>query len=274
MIEDFLELSKDEKLTLEARNEARLAVARLRYERKDFEGALKAYEMVQLPALDPGPGHPLPGGGLDPVQPRAAPGDHRSAHHPGRAELPRRVPARQVHPPGAGLPRPLPLPAGQARGQGAQPPLQRLAGGHPRARRPDPGPPAAPRRGQPRQHQAGLAVPRVAQRGGRAPRPVRRRLRRPALHAPHQGLRPGARRGRAHLPAAAPRRGARGGGQAAPGRRAGAADGVRGRPQALRARQARGEARPDGEGAAAHRRRRSPSSSTASTGTTSSAATG
>ncbi len=54
MIEDFLELSKDEKLTQEARNEARLAVARLRYERKDFEGALKAYEMVQLPSLDPG----------------------------------------------------------------------------------------------------------------------------------------------------------------------------------------------------------------------------
>ena len=54
MIEDFLTLSKDDKLTLEARNEARLAVARLRYERKDFEGALKAYEMVQLPSLDPG----------------------------------------------------------------------------------------------------------------------------------------------------------------------------------------------------------------------------
>lgn len=54
MIEDFLALSNDEKLTMEARNEARLAVARLRYERKDFEGALKAYEMVQLPSLDPG----------------------------------------------------------------------------------------------------------------------------------------------------------------------------------------------------------------------------
>src|SRR5262249_31161817 len=40
VIDDFLELSKDEKLTLEARNEARLAVARLRYEKKDFEGAL------------------------------------------------------------------------------------------------------------------------------------------------------------------------------------------------------------------------------------------
>jgi len=54
MIADFLTLSQDDKLTLEARNEARLAVARLRYERKDFEGALKAYEMVQLPSLDPG----------------------------------------------------------------------------------------------------------------------------------------------------------------------------------------------------------------------------
>jgi hypothetical protein len=54
MVEDFLALSNDEKLTQEARNEARLAVARLRYERKDFEGALKAYDMVQLPSLDPG----------------------------------------------------------------------------------------------------------------------------------------------------------------------------------------------------------------------------
>ncbi|MGO9831054.1 MAG: hypothetical protein ACLPJH_13025 [Myxococcaceae bacterium] len=54
MIDDFLALSNDDKLTLEARNEARLAVARLRYERKDYEGALKAYDMVQLPTLDPG----------------------------------------------------------------------------------------------------------------------------------------------------------------------------------------------------------------------------
>jgi len=54
MIDDFLELSKDQKLTQEARNEARLAVARLRYEKKDYEGALKAYDMVQLPSLDPG----------------------------------------------------------------------------------------------------------------------------------------------------------------------------------------------------------------------------
>jgi hypothetical protein len=54
MIADFLALSDDEKLTQEARNEARLAVARLRYERKDYEGALKAYDTVQLPSLDPG----------------------------------------------------------------------------------------------------------------------------------------------------------------------------------------------------------------------------
>ena len=70
-IVDFLELSKDEKLTLEARNEARLAVARLRYEKKDYEGALKAYDMVQLPTLDPGRRRSTwrrP----DPLQPRAA----------------------------------------------------------------------------------------------------------------------------------------------------------------------------------------------------------
>jgi hypothetical protein len=54
VIDDFLELSKDQKLTMEARNEARLAVARLRYEKKDYDGALKAYDMVQLPSLDPG----------------------------------------------------------------------------------------------------------------------------------------------------------------------------------------------------------------------------
>jgi tetratricopeptide (TPR) repeat protein len=54
VIDDFLELSKDTKLTMEARNEARLAVARLRYEKKDYDGALKAYDMVQLPSLDPG----------------------------------------------------------------------------------------------------------------------------------------------------------------------------------------------------------------------------
>jgi len=54
LINDFLGLSKDEKLTREARNEAALAVARLRYERKDFKGALEAYALVKLPELDPG----------------------------------------------------------------------------------------------------------------------------------------------------------------------------------------------------------------------------
>ncbi len=54
MIEQFLALAKDERLTLEARNEAMLAVARLRYEQQDFEGALANYGLVQLPALDPG----------------------------------------------------------------------------------------------------------------------------------------------------------------------------------------------------------------------------
>ncbi|WIG95303.1 hypothetical protein [Myxococcus sp. SDU36] len=54
IIADFLALSADEKLTREARNEAALAVARLRYERKDFQGALEAYDRVKLPELDPG----------------------------------------------------------------------------------------------------------------------------------------------------------------------------------------------------------------------------
>ncbi len=54
LIGDFLALSQDEKLTREARNEAALAVARLRYERTDFKGALEAYALVKLPELDPG----------------------------------------------------------------------------------------------------------------------------------------------------------------------------------------------------------------------------
>lgn len=54
MVEDFLALAEDEKLSQETRNESRLAVARLRYEKRDYEGALEAYEKVQLPPLDPG----------------------------------------------------------------------------------------------------------------------------------------------------------------------------------------------------------------------------
>src|SRR5207237_6210297 len=36
------------------RNDAMLAVARLRYEQRDFKGALDAYELVKLPEFDPG----------------------------------------------------------------------------------------------------------------------------------------------------------------------------------------------------------------------------
>ena len=46
IINDFLELSKDTKLTQDSRNEALLAVGRLRYERKDFQGALEAYQKM------------------------------------------------------------------------------------------------------------------------------------------------------------------------------------------------------------------------------------
>jgi len=54
MIEQFFELGKDPKLTLEARNDALMAVARLRYEAQDFTAALEAYSLVQLPSLAPG----------------------------------------------------------------------------------------------------------------------------------------------------------------------------------------------------------------------------
>lgn len=54
MIDQFFELAKDEKLTQDARNDAMLAVARLRYELGDFNGALEAYNLVKLPSLDPG----------------------------------------------------------------------------------------------------------------------------------------------------------------------------------------------------------------------------
>lgn len=54
MIDEFLKLSGDQKLTHEMRNEAMLAVARLRYEQHNYDGALEAYRKVQLPPLDPG----------------------------------------------------------------------------------------------------------------------------------------------------------------------------------------------------------------------------
>jgi hypothetical protein len=54
LINEFWELGHDLKLSLETRNEALMAAARLRYEKKDFQGALDAYAQVKLPPLDPG----------------------------------------------------------------------------------------------------------------------------------------------------------------------------------------------------------------------------
>lgn len=54
LIDAFYELSRDPKLTPAMKNESLLAVARLKYEKQDYEGALKAYAEVKLPPLDPG----------------------------------------------------------------------------------------------------------------------------------------------------------------------------------------------------------------------------
>lgn len=53
MIEEFQQLAKDPKLNQETRNEAQLAVARLKYELKDWQGALDAYKAVVVPELSP-----------------------------------------------------------------------------------------------------------------------------------------------------------------------------------------------------------------------------
>ncbi len=180
LINDFLALSKDEKLTREARNEAALAVARLRYERKDYTGALEAYTLVKLPELDPGRATPLPGGGVDALQAGRAARLAGHPHHAGRAVLPRRVPAGQVPAARPHLPGLVPLPARQARRQGAHAPLRGLAGGHRRARGPDAGPAPAPRRRRARRHPARRALQGDAGAGVRAPGPLRRQLRRPA----------------------------------------------------------------------------------------------
>ena len=69
-------------------------MARLRYEQKDFQGALEAYDLVQLPPLDPGRATLY----LEEAWTRYHLGElraaHGPAHHPGRAALPGRVPAR------------------------------------------------------------------------------------------------------------------------------------------------------------------------------------
>ncbi len=54
LVDEFFALANDSKLTQEARNDAMLAVARLRYENKDFTGALDAYAKIKLSLLDPG----------------------------------------------------------------------------------------------------------------------------------------------------------------------------------------------------------------------------
>jgi hypothetical protein len=54
MVDQFFELAKDEKLTQDARNDAMLAVARLRYEATEYQGALEAYNLVKLGPLEPG----------------------------------------------------------------------------------------------------------------------------------------------------------------------------------------------------------------------------
>ena len=239
MIDDFLELSKDEKLTMEARNEARLAVARLRYEKKDYEGALKAYDMVLLPSLDPGRATLY----LEEAwtrynlgQLRATIGllttldapSFRDEFLPDKyilralvfRDLCQYLPAKRA---AKELTRRFSdsLEAIRERDDLTQDfRLRRAANSHGSTKR------------------AARFLTRSNLEGEQLGR-LRRRLRRPALQAPPEGLRPGARRGRAPLPAAAPGGGARGGGQAAPRRRAGAADGVRGGPQALRAREAR-----------------------------------
>jgi hypothetical protein len=54
LVPAFQGLAGDEKAPAPVRLEAQLAVARLKYEAKDFDGALEAYRAVKLPQLDPG----------------------------------------------------------------------------------------------------------------------------------------------------------------------------------------------------------------------------
>jgi hypothetical protein len=54
LVPAFHALASDEKAPAPVRLEAQLAVARLKYEAKDFDGALDAYRAVKLPQLDPG----------------------------------------------------------------------------------------------------------------------------------------------------------------------------------------------------------------------------
>ena len=86
-------------------------MARLRYERKDYEGALEAYDMVKLPELDPGRATLY----LEEAWTRYKLGELRATigilttlDAPSFRDefLPGQVPAARAH-----LPRPVPLPA-------------------------------------------------------------------------------------------------------------------------------------------------------------------
>ena len=199
MIDEFLELSKDQKLTQEARNEACLAVARLRYERKDFEGALEAYDQVKLPALDPGRATLY----LEEAWTRYQLGQIHAAM--GLLTTLDAPIFRDEFLPDKYLLRALIyrdlchyLPAKRAAKELTRQ-LRRLAGGHPRARGPHPGPAAAARRASPRPDAGGprssssrsswrasasAATPAASATGSSPTSPA---------------LRPGARRGDARL---------------------------------------------------------------------------
>jgi hypothetical protein len=54
LLRPFAELAEEAQAPLDVRLEAQLAVARLRYESKDYPGALEAYQRATVPKLDPG----------------------------------------------------------------------------------------------------------------------------------------------------------------------------------------------------------------------------
>ena len=189
--------------------------------------------------------------------------------------LPRRVPPRQVPAARAHLPRPVPLPAGQARRQGADPPLRRLAGGDRASARTSP---RTLRLRRAAEAHGATAARRAAsceslelegERLGRYAGSFGDRLFAHLTKLYDLARAEAVRVYQARLDEAV----RAGGRQAAARRRAGAADGVRGGPQALRAREEGLEAGARRRGGAALARRRSPSASTASTGTTSCATT-
>ena len=96
------------------RNDARLNLARLYYEDKDYEKALY-YDSVELAAAQSRPRRDLPGARLGPLPHGAGRSRLRLSHRAGCPELPGPVPAREVPAARADL-QGVPLPLGQARG--------------------------------------------------------------------------------------------------------------------------------------------------------------